>query len=72
MPVSSLSLKEVDKNDEVNLIGSPVIEKRIDSPCSMDNVQDSPCETSGELSGGVILAAADSTTPEVDFEKVAN
>ena len=74
MPVSSLSLIKVDKNDKVDVIGhgSPMVEKRIDSPCSVDNVQDSPCATSSELSDGVTLAAADSTTPEVDFEKVTN
>jgi len=63
---------KVDKNDEVDVIGSSVVEKRIDSPCSTDNVQDSPCTTSCELSDGVTLAAADSTTPEINFEKVAN
>ena len=63
---------EVDKNDEVDVIGSPVVEKRIDSPCSVDSVKDSPYATSGELSDIVTLAAADSTTPEVDFDKVAS
>ena len=63
---------EVDKNDEVDLIGSPVIEKQIDSPCSVNSVKDSPYAKSGELSDVVTLAAADSTTPEVNFDKVAS
>ena len=70
----SLSLMEIDKGDVLakdNIIGSPsVIEKRMNS---VDNESDSPHATTDDLSDGVTLAAADSTTPEVDtyFEKVA-
>ena len=68
---------EVDKNDvltEDDVIGSPsaTVEKRINSPCTVDNGSDSPLATINDLSDGVTLAAADSTTPEVDtyFKKV--
>ena len=69
-PILSSSLMEVDKGDvlkEDDVIGSPpVVEKRINSPCIMDDESDSPHDD------GVTLAAADSTTPEVDtcFKKV--
>ena len=58
---------EVDKDDvlkEDDVIGSPpVVEKRINSSCNVDDESDSPHD---DLSDGVTLAAADSTTPEVD------
>lgn len=63
MPIPSSSLMEVDEDDAHDVIGSPpVVEKRINSPCTVDNESDSP----HDLSDGVTLAAADSTTPEVD------
>ena len=73
LPILSSSLMEVDKDDvlkEDDVIGSPpVVKKRINSSCKVDDESDSPHD---DLSDGVTLAAADSTTPEVDtcFRKV--
>ena len=67
---------EVDKDDvlkEDDVIGSPpVVDKRINSPCTVDDESDSLHATADDLSDGVTFALADSTTPEVDtyFEKV--
>ena len=43
-----------------------MVEKRVNSPDTVDNESDSPHTTTDDLSDGVTLAAADSTTPEVD------
>ena len=51
-----------------------LVEKGNDSPCTVDNESNSlHATTTDDLSDGVTLAVADSTTPEVDthFEKVA-
>ena len=64
---------EVDNNDllpQVNGLPS-MVEENIDSSYTVDKENNSPHAITDHLSDGVILAIADSTTPEVerDFER---
>jgi len=68
---------EVAKNDvltEVDGIKSKsIVERKNDSPCAVDNESNSlHAKTTDDLSDGVTLAVADSTTSEIDvhFKKV--
>ena len=58
-----------DKNElvtQVDGVKSPsAVEKRIDSSCTVDDEIDLPHVTTDDITDGVTLAAADSTTPEV-------
>ena len=65
LPVLSSSM-DIDKNElvtEVDGVKSlSVVEERIDSSCTVDNEIDPPHVTTDDITDGVTLAAADSTT----------